>query len=231
MAPRARLIPSPWRSKNGSSLRTLSTRIWGSLLASNTEAYAGHLSRARELTISSAMRADSNEDGAIWQENAALREAAFGNSTEARREAAAALKLAPASQAVESEAALAFAMADDRPRAEYLAQDLNKRFPLDTQIQSVWLPPSYAQLALGRRRPADAAGLAQAPSQASRSAGHPGRTSLATLPAALDRGTHQCLAGKLPTLSRALRPLARDLWCFFFISPASSSYIGLCNSF
>jgi hypothetical protein len=40
-------------------------------------------------------------------------------------------------------------------------------------------------------------------------------TSLATLPAALDRGTHQCLAEKLPTLGRALRPFAHDLWCFF----------------
>jgi hypothetical protein len=28
----------------------------------------------------------------------------------------------------------------------------------------------------------------------------------------MDRGTHQRLAGKLPTLGRALRPLANDLW-------------------
>ena len=28
----------------------------------------------------------------------------------------------------------------------------------------------------------------------------------------MDRGTHQRLAGKLPAIGRALRPLAHDLW-------------------
>jgi hypothetical protein len=60
------------------------------------------------------------------------------------------LKLAAASQGVESEAALAFAMAGDTPRAEVLAQDLEKRFPLDTQMQSLWLPAINTQLALDK---------------------------------------------------------------------------------
>ena len=66
------------------------------------------------------------------------------------------MKLAPASQGVESEAALAFAMAGDTARAESLAQDLNERFPLDTQMQSLWLPAIQAQLALDRKNPATA---------------------------------------------------------------------------
>jgi hypothetical protein len=66
------------------------------------------------------------------------------------------LKLVPTSQDVEVEAALAFAMAGDAPRAESLAQDLNKRFPLGTQMQSLWLPTIRAQLALDRKNPADA---------------------------------------------------------------------------
>ncbi|MGD0510029.1 MAG: hypothetical protein ABSA27_19680, partial [Terriglobales bacterium] len=37
-----------------------------------------------------------------------------------------------------------------------LAQDLNKRFPLDTQMQSLWLPAIKAQLALNRKNPSDA---------------------------------------------------------------------------
>jgi len=53
------------------------------------------------------------------------------------------------------------------------------------------------------------------PHKRNRVRGNPGRTSLATLQAAIDRGTHQCLAGKLPTLGRALRPFAHDLWCLF----------------
>ena len=130
---------------------------FGLSLASDTEAYAGHLGKVRELTkraVDSAIRADSKETGAIWQENAALREAAFGNATEARQAAAEGLKLVPPSQGVEVEAALAFAMAGDTARAESLVQDLNKQFPLDTQMQSLWLPAIQSQLALDRKNPA-----------------------------------------------------------------------------
>jgi hypothetical protein len=47
-------------------------------------------------------------------------------------------------------------MAGDGSRAESLAQDLNKRYPLDTQMQSLWLPVIRGQLALDRKNPADA---------------------------------------------------------------------------
>jgi hypothetical protein len=136
-------------------------------LASDTEAYAGHLGKARELTrraVDSAIRADSKENGAIWQAIAAQREAAYGNSAEARQLAAEALKLAPTSQGVEVEAAIAFAMAGDTARAESLAQDLGKRFPLDTQMQSLWLPAIQAQVALTRKNPAAALNALQAAS-------------------------------------------------------------------
>jgi len=58
----------------------------GLSLASDSEAYAGHLHKARELTqraVGSAVRSDNKEAGAIWLDNAALREAVFGNATEA----------------------------------------------------------------------------------------------------------------------------------------------------
>jgi serine/threonine protein kinase/tetratricopeptide (TPR) repeat protein len=140
---------------------------YGLSLASDTEAYAGHLRKARELTqraIDSAIRADRKETGAIWQEIAAQREAAFGNATDAKQEAAQGLRLYPASQAVEVEATLAFAMVGDAARAEPLAQDLNKRFPLDTQMRSLWLPAIRAQLALIRNNPAAAISALQAAS-------------------------------------------------------------------
>jgi len=132
---------------------------YGLALASDTEAFAGHLGKARELSkraVDSAMRADSTETGATWRANSALQQAAYGNAAEARQSAVGALKLAPASQGVESEAALAFAMAGDTARAETLAQDLEERFPLDTQMQSLWLPAIQAQLALDRKNPASA---------------------------------------------------------------------------
>jgi len=128
-------------------------------LASDTAAYRGRLGEARGLTtqaVESAIRTDSKESGAIWLANSALREAAFGATSEARKSAASALKLAPASAGTEIEAALAFAMADDAPRAESLAQDLRRRFPFDTQMQSLWLPAIHTQLALGRKDPTHA---------------------------------------------------------------------------
>ena len=130
---------------------------WGLALASDTEAYAGHLAKARDLAkraVDSAVRADSKENAAIYLANAALQQAAYGNATEARQSASAALKLAPASQGAEAEAAITFAMAGDTARAESLAQDLGKRFPLDTQMQSLWLPAIRAQLALAKKNPA-----------------------------------------------------------------------------
>ncbi len=138
---------------------------FGLSLGSDSEAYSGHLEKARELTkraIESAIRADNKESGAFWQENAALREAAFGKAAEAKLAAAEALKLVPTSQGVDVEAALAFAMAGETARAEALAQDLDKRFPLDTQMQSLWLPAIRAQLAIDRKNPAEALHALQA---------------------------------------------------------------------
>jgi serine/threonine protein kinase/tetratricopeptide (TPR) repeat protein len=131
----------------------------GLSLASDSEAYGGHAAKARELTkrsIDSAIRADSKETGAVSQAIAAQRDAASGNTAEAKQQAAGSLKLAPNNQAVEVEAALAFAMAGDMVRAESLAQDLNKRFPLNTQMQFLWLPAIRAQLALNRKNTAQA---------------------------------------------------------------------------
>jgi serine/threonine protein kinase/tetratricopeptide (TPR) repeat protein len=140
---------------------------FGLTLASDTEAYAGHVGKARELTkraVDAAIRADSKESGAIWQANAALEQAAYGNAREARQTAAEALKLAPISPGAQTEAALAFAMAGDTVRAESLAKDLGRRFPVDTQMQSLWLPAIQAQLAMDRKNPAVALNAFQAAS-------------------------------------------------------------------
>jgi serine/threonine protein kinase/tetratricopeptide (TPR) repeat protein len=144
--------------------RWYTSRVEGNVglsLASDTEAYAGRLHKARELTdqaVDSALHTDSRETGAIWREIAAQRETAFGNVHDAKQMAEQGLKLYPptASQGVAAEAALAFAMSGYAVRAESLAQDLNKRFPLDTQMQSLWLPAIRAQLALSRNNATEA---------------------------------------------------------------------------
>jgi serine/threonine protein kinase/tetratricopeptide (TPR) repeat protein len=129
---------------------------FGLALASDTEAYAGHIIKARELNqraIGSAVQADSKEGAAIFAANAAVQQAAYGSFAESQLSATEALKLTPTSQAVQAEAALAFAMARNTARAEALAQDLEKRYPLDTQMQSLWLPAIRAQLALDGKNP------------------------------------------------------------------------------
>lgn len=128
-------------------------------LASDTQSYAGHLSRSRELTeqaVDSALRADNKENGAKWLVIAAQWEAAFGYAAQARQKAARALSLAPQGQGVASGAALAFALVGDTARAQLLVKDLGKRYPLDTQVQSLWLPAIQGQLALDKKEPTQA---------------------------------------------------------------------------
>ncbi|HEY4742178.1 MAG TPA: protein kinase [Candidatus Acidoferrales bacterium] len=134
---------------------------------SDTEAYSGHLQRARELTkraIDAALRTDNKESAAFWQDNSAIREAEFGYSPEARQNAAASLNLGGTDRPVAEEAALAFAMAGDFAHAESTVQSLTKRFPLDTLAKSLWVPMIEAQIAINQKNPARAIELLQAAS-------------------------------------------------------------------
>jgi serine/threonine protein kinase/tetratricopeptide (TPR) repeat protein len=137
---------------------------YGLSLAADTEAYAGHLREARELTlkaVDSAVRNDNKENAAIWLEAGALRETVFGNIAEASQPVSAGLKMVPASPGVRVEAAMASATSGDFVRAESLARDLAKDCPLDTQMQGIWLPTIRAQIALERRDPTAAISLLQ----------------------------------------------------------------------
>jgi len=128
-------------------------------LQSATEAYFGRLKKAQELTrraVASAETAQNKESAALWSAEAALWEALFGNYSSAREQASAALSLAPGSRDSESEAALAQAVAGDVNRSQVLIEELNKNFPLNTLIQSVWLPAIRAQVAINRRVPSSA---------------------------------------------------------------------------
>ena len=125
----------------------------GLALAADTEGYAGHLVKANALAkraLVSAIRTDGKENAAVWQENNALRDAAYGLTDQARQEAEAGLGLASESIGVQLEAGLAFAMIRDRSRAEQIEQDLDRNYPADTQVQSLWLPTIRAQLALNQ---------------------------------------------------------------------------------
>jgi DNA-binding winged helix-turn-helix (wHTH) protein/Tfp pilus assembly protein PilF len=122
---------------------------------SDTQAWYGKLKNARELTqraMDSAEHHDSRETAAPYQAESALREAKIGNREQARNDANAALKLG-ANRDVKAMAALALARADDTARAEELAAELDKTFPLDTLVQRYWLPTVRAAVALERGNP------------------------------------------------------------------------------
>ena len=93
-------------------------------LASDTEAFYGHLSKARALSlraIDSARRSDQKETAAGWQMNAALREAEFGNASQARKATSSALALASTRDA-QILAALALARAGASVEAQEMAE-------------------------------------------------------------------------------------------------------------
>jgi serine/threonine protein kinase/tetratricopeptide (TPR) repeat protein len=119
---------------------------------SDTEAYYGHLTKARELSqraLESAKRNGSNETAALWRANEAAREAAFGNFVEARQGADVALTLS-SGRDVSVLAAITLARAGDFTQAQVLAEKLAREFPLDTMIQAYWLPAIRGEIALQR---------------------------------------------------------------------------------
>jgi eukaryotic-like serine/threonine-protein kinase len=135
---------------------------------SDTEAYFGHLEKARELSrraVEVARRSDRKEPAALWQANAAVRESMLGNTKLARENAASALSIVPDSKDTEVLAAIAWARSGELSRAESLIADLGKRFPLNTGVQSVWLPTIRAQIEIARGNPAKAVELLETASQ------------------------------------------------------------------
>jgi serine/threonine protein kinase/tetratricopeptide (TPR) repeat protein len=137
-------------------LREFGDRYEGFSLASQTEAYHGRLAKARELdakAVQAAIRVDSKENAGIDHGTSAQWEIVSGNSKNGRQMADVALKFAPESPGTNLEVAMAFALVGDSIQAESMANSLNDRYPLDTQIQSVWLPAIRGQIALNRHDP------------------------------------------------------------------------------
>jgi eukaryotic-like serine/threonine-protein kinase len=120
---------------------------------SNTAAFHGRVSDARLISrraAEAAKRADLKEPAALWQADAALREAFFGNREQARQLANESGKIAPGGRDAQILVALALARAGDTARAQTILDDLNRRFPVNTVMQSVWLPTIRAQFELNR---------------------------------------------------------------------------------
>jgi tetratricopeptide (TPR) repeat protein len=128
-------------------------------MQADTEAFFGHLRKARELSrraVESAQKAELAEPAAIWSGLAALREAAFGNDGEARKGAEEVLRAASNSRDAQTLAALIFARAGEPQRSRAISDDLKARYVSNTMIQMVWIPAIRAQMEIARQSPLDA---------------------------------------------------------------------------
>jgi serine/threonine protein kinase/Flp pilus assembly protein TadD len=161
---------------------------------SDTEAYYGHLSTARDFSrraVDAAVRNNSKETAAIWQVNAALREAEFGNVAIAKQDAAAALTLSPGRD-VEVLAALVLARSRETARAKTIVGELEKSYPSQTLLKVYWLPTIKAALELNTNGATKS--LVYLEAAAPYELGEPPQFQLGTLYPAYIRGQAQLMA-------------------------------------
>jgi len=161
---------------------------------SDTEAYYGHFSKARDFSrraVDAAVRADSKETAAIWQVNAALREAEFGNQAAAKQDVAAALALSRGRD-VEMLAALALARSGETARAKTIVEELEKSYPAQTVLKVYWLPTIKAAIELNANNAAQS--LVNLEAAAPYELGEPPQFQLGTLYPAYIRGQTQLRA-------------------------------------
>ncbi len=99
--------------------------------------------------IDLAARGETKEIAARYATEQALRSAVFGDCRQARVNAAQGLKLARGRASL-PRAALALALCDETNQAKPLVEELAKRYPEDTLIDSIWLPAIRAAMELQR---------------------------------------------------------------------------------
>ena len=107
-----------------------------------------------------ARKAERRDTEALYEADAAVREALFGNVSTARQRAVDALELSK-SRDVEYGAAFALALSGDSSRSQALTEDLSRRFPEDTRVRFAYLPTLRALLALNHSQPSKAVELLQ----------------------------------------------------------------------
>jgi DNA-binding winged helix-turn-helix (wHTH) protein/tetratricopeptide (TPR) repeat protein len=136
---------------------------WMSNAEAFVSAYSGHLEEARKMSQRSAdlaRKAERRDTEALYEADAAMREALFGNVSTAKQRAADALALSKSRDA-EYEAAFALALSGDSSRSQGLTEDLSRRFPEDTIVRFTYVPMIRALVALNHGQPSKAIDLLQ----------------------------------------------------------------------
>jgi DNA-binding winged helix-turn-helix (wHTH) protein/tetratricopeptide (TPR) repeat protein len=126
-------------------------------------AYSGHLKGADKMSRHAAdlaRKAERRDAEALYETDAAVREALFGNVFDAIQRAGRALELSK-SRDVEYGVAFALAVAGDSSRSQFLTEELAKRFPEDTKVQFIYTPTVRALLLLNHKQPLRAVELLQ----------------------------------------------------------------------
>jgi serine/threonine protein kinase len=119
-------------------------------LESETAAYNGEFAKSRELAhraADTAERTNEKETAAEYLGHSAVREALVGNMDAAKQDAKAAMSRSDSRQG-NAFSAIALALAGDSAQAARLSDDLRKKFPADTIVQSDYLPMIRAAAAL-----------------------------------------------------------------------------------
>jgi eukaryotic-like serine/threonine-protein kinase len=174
---------------------------------SDTEAFYGRLSKARGFTrraVDSSIRSDNKEAAALWQVNAALREAEFGETAVAKQDVKEALALAPGRN-VKVLAALALARIGETARAERLVKGLEKSDPSNTVLRLYRLPAVNAAIELNQGNSSQALVLLEA--AAPYELGQPSPGPLGTLYPAYLRGQAYLLAHNGPAAAAEFQKL------------------------
>jgi len=126
-------------------------------------AYSGHLEAARKmsrLAADLARKTQRRDTEALYEADAAVREALFGNVPTARQRAVEAIELSK-SKDVAFAAGFALALSGDSSRSQALREDLSRRLPEDTRVQFNYAPTLRALLALNDSHPLKAVELLQ----------------------------------------------------------------------
>jgi len=134
-------------------------------LDADTEAYYGHLERARELSrraAASAERAGRKETAGDYRAVSGFRETLFGNAAGARQIFSAVAKEALRGRESAFAAAIGLAYIGDTRQAQVVADDLNRRFAQDSTMQFNFLSAVRAKIALNRANSQDALQILQA---------------------------------------------------------------------
>jgi eukaryotic-like serine/threonine-protein kinase len=131
---------------------------WMSNAEAFVSAYSGHLVEARKMSQRAAdlaRKAERRDTEALYEADAAMREALFGNALAARQRAGSAVELSK-SRDVEYGTSFALALSGDSPRSQGLMEDLSRRFPEDTIVRFTYVPTIRALVALNHSQPSKA---------------------------------------------------------------------------